>query len=161
MIAICQQNNIITTVDPKKDNFFAYKNVDLFKPNLKELKEGLEIEFDILDRPAFENAIDQLESTLMCKHTFITLSEHGVFIKSVNDKNYIPAHMRAITDVSGAGDTVITLATLCLTLGLEPKIVAEISNLAGGLVCEHSGVVTIDKTILIEEIKSKLNTYFS
>ena len=82
----------------------------------------------------------------------MTLSEHGVFIKDATNKHFIPAHIRNISDVSGAGDTVISVATLCLAAGLSIKEIAEIANLAGGLVCEKSGVVSIDKELLIEEV---------
>jgi rfaE bifunctional protein kinase chain/domain len=145
--------NIPTTVDPKKDNFFAYKGVTLFKPNLKELKEGLNLSFSIQDKIAFEEAVLQLESKLNNKNTFITLSEHGVFIKSNAEKHYIPAHIRTIADVSGAGDTVISVATLCLTVDLPIAEIAAYANLAGGLVCEKSGVVSIEKEQLIAEIR--------
>lgn len=152
LIAACKQRNILTTVDPKKDNFLAYKGVTLFKPNLKELKEGLNTQFSILDREAFENAVGKLEAELGNEITFITLSEHGVFIKDTGDKHYIPAHVRNIADVSGAGDTVISVATLCLALGLPIREIAEIANLSGGLVCESSGVVSIEK----QQLKSEL-----
>ena len=153
VIDYANELGIIITVDPKRDNFFAYKNVTLFKPNLKELKEGLNVDFNLEnDRVNFENAIDKLENRLNNKISFITLSEHGVFIKKDNDKSYVPAHLRKISDVSGAGDTVISVATLCLTLGLDVKTVAEIANLAGGLVCEQSGVVPINKDRLQEEV---------
>ena len=154
VIRLANENNVISTVDPKKDNFFAYREVTLFKPNLKELKEGLNIEFDFAsDRTAFEQAIDELESRLSNKLSFVTLSEHGVFMKEKEAKHYIPAHVRNIADVSGAGDTVIAVATLCLTAGLEPSLTAEIANLAGGLVCEQSGVVPIDQNALKTEIE--------
>lgn len=154
VIRLANENNVISTVDPKKDNFFAYREVTLFKPNLKELKEGLNIDFDFAsDRAAFEQAIDELESRLLNKLSFVTLSEHGVFMKEKEAKHYIPAHVRNIADVSGAGDTVIAVATLCLTAGLEPSLTAEIANLAGGLVCEQSGVVPIDQNALKTEIE--------
>lgn len=153
VLQLCKTANIPTTVDPKKDNFFAYKGVTLFKPNLKELKEGLNVQFDITNKEAFEAAVLQLESKLHNQNTFITLSEHGVFIKSSAEKIYIPAHIRTIADVSGAGDTVISVATLCFTIGLPIEKVAAYANLAGGLVCEKSGVVSIEKDQLIEEIQ--------
>lgn len=157
VIEIANKNNVAITVDPKKDNFFAYQNVTLFKPNLKELKEGLNVEFNLDDfdntKAEFENAIDLLESKLSNAISFVTLSEYGVFINSKEaSKTYIPAHIRKISDVSGAGDTVISVATLCLTAGLEIKDIAAIANLAGGLVCEMSGVVPIDKGQLMEEV---------
>ncbi|HIP32955.1 MAG TPA: D-glycero-beta-D-manno-heptose-7-phosphate kinase [Crocinitomicaceae bacterium] len=154
VISLANKNEVIVTVDPKKENFFEFKNVTLFKPNLKELKEGLNCDFDFPDdKTAFEKAIDQLESKLNNKISFVTLSEDGVFIKQENQKDYLPAHIRNISDVSGAGDTVISVATLCLTAGLSLKHIAEIANLSGGLVCEHSGVVPIDRELLISEVK--------
>jgi rfaE bifunctional protein kinase chain/domain len=153
VIELCVKNNIPTTVDPKKTNFFAYKGVTLFKPNLKELKEGLNVNFSMNDKVAFENAVDELRLKLNHKITFITLSEHGVFIKNDVRKKLVPAHVRTIADVSGAGDTVISLATLCLCSDLEIEDIAEISNLAGGLVCEKTGVVSIDKNELLQELQ--------
>lgn len=154
-IKLANDAGIVITVDPKKDNFLAFKNVTMFKPNLKELKEGMNMEFDIAtDKSSFENAVNELQNQLNNELTFVTLSEHGVFVGSKKNKKYLPAHIRNIADVSGAGDTVISVATLCLAIGLSPELMAEYANLAGGLVCELSGVVPIDKDILKKEIKN-------
>ncbi len=152
VVKLANEKQIITTVDPKHKNFYAYKNVTLFKPNLKELKEGVNKQFTFQDFDLFEEAIQFLERQLNNQISFVTLSEHGVFIKDAKTNHHIPAHIRNIADVSGAGDTVIAVATLCLTSGLSIKEVAEIANLAGGLVCEKSGVVSIDKDQLIKEV---------
>jgi rfaE bifunctional protein kinase chain/domain len=158
IIKMASQFNVITAVDPKKDNFLAYKNVTLFKPNLKELKEGLRRDFNFsADRKAFEEAISELELELKNQISFVTLSEHGVFIKRNDKKHYVPAHLRNIADVSGAGETVISVATLCLIAGFDIKELAEISNIAGGLVCEESGVVSISKEKLMVEVLQILN----
>lgn len=151
IIAEAQLRQIPTTVDPKKLNFLAYKGVTLFKPNLKELREGTGIYCTYDDQEAFEAAVDKLEKALNNQITFVTLSEKGVYIKKGADKKHIPAHLRTIADVSGAGDTVISVATLCLSLGCSIETIAELSNLAGGLVCEKSGVVTIRPEELLEE----------
>lgn len=151
VVDLAKTNNIPTTVDPKKANFADYQNVSLFKPNLKELKEGLKVEFNHKDKTELETAIQQLEAKLNNQHTLITLSEQGVFINSPEEKHHIAAHHRDITDVSGAGDTVISVATLCLALGEAPEMIAELSNLSGGLVCENVGVVPINKSDLLEE----------
>ena len=153
IIELANSKGVYTTVDPKNKNFFAYKNVSLFKPNLKELKEGVGMNFSFSENEQFENAVNKLESKLDNTISFVTLSEHGVFIKDKNEQHYIPAHIRNIADVSGAGDTVISVATLCLTAGLPIREIAEIANLAGGLVCEKSGVVSIDRDLLIEEVE--------
>lgn len=152
VVKLANEKQVITTVDPKHKNFYAYKNVTLFKPNLKELKEGVNKQFTFKDSELFEEAIQYLESQLNNQISFVTLSEHGVYIKDAIASHHIPAHIRNIADVSGAGDTVIAVATLCLTSGLSIKEVAEIANLAGGLVCEKSGVVSIDKDQLIKEV---------
>lgn len=152
IIALAKVAKIPTTVDPKKDNFFAFKGVTLFKPNLKELKEGMNISFDFKSQQhLFEQAVTDLEEKLENTISFITLSEFGVFIKEGNQNKYIAAHLRNIADVSGAGDTVIAVATLCLIVGATISDIAGISNVAGGLVCEQSGVVSISKEELIKE----------
>lgn len=151
VVALANKKAIPTTVDPKKNNFTEYHGVTLFKPNLKELKEGLKVEFNHKNRTELEAAIEQLESKISNKNTLITLSELGVFINSPKSKHHISAHHRDITDVSGAGDTVISVATLCLALNQDPEMIAELSNLAGGLVCENVGVVPIEKADLLEE----------
>lgn len=158
IIEMANANNVVTTVDPKKDNFLAYKNVTLFKPNLKELKEGLGLDFSFNnERLKFEEAVKTLENELHNDISFVTLSENGVFIKKGDEKFYAAAHIRNIADVSGAGDTVISLATLCLVSGLPLNLIAEISNIAGGLVCEKSGVVSIDKDQLLNETEELLS----
>jgi D-glycero-beta-D-manno-heptose-7-phosphate kinase len=160
VVKLANKKEIPTAVDPKKKNFLEYKNVTLFKPNLKELKEGLKIEFDL---PSMDNLIDAsnlLHHRIKSQMIFITLSENGVFIADYglkqNNMVIIPAHKRSISDVSGAGDTVISVASLCLALKLPFKTVAEISNLAGGLVCEQVGVVPINKQLLLSEVCNKL-----
>lgn len=157
-IKIAKEKDIPTAVDPKKENFLSYKGVSLFKPNLKELKEGLNLNFDFnTNKELFEKGIEVLEEKLQNQISFVTLSENGVFIKNQTEKYYVPAHMRSISDVSGAGDTVIAVATLCLISGASTKQIAEISNLAGGLVCEKSGVVSISKNDLLKEVSELLS----
>ena len=157
-IKIAKEKDIPTAVDPKKENFLSYKGVSLFKPNLKELKEGLNLNFDFnSNKELFEKGIEVLEEKLQNEISFVTLSENGVFIKNQTEKYYVPAHMRSISDVSGAGDTVIAVATLCLISGASTKQIAEISNLAGGLVCEKSGVVSISKNDLFSEVSELLS----
>lgn len=148
-----QKLNIPTVVDPKKKNFLQYKKVSLFKPNLKELKEGLKIDFDHHDRSKLSAAVKQLRELIQADYVMVTLSEMGVFISGKQGEHLIPAHIRNIADVSGAGDTVVSVAALALASGLAPEKVAALANLAGGLVCEKVGVVPIDKEQLQLEAK--------
>lgn len=150
-VTLANQKEIITVVDPKKRNFLLYQNVTLFKPNLKELKEGLKLDLDPRNPHEIEKAVDELQERLNAKMVMVTLSELGVYISSDKGKKIIPAHVRDIADVSGAGDTVIATATLCLAAGLDEFQTAAVANLAGGLVCEHVGVVPIKKDRLLQE----------
>jgi rfaE bifunctional protein kinase chain/domain len=151
VIAIASEKNIPTTVDPKKDNFFTYQGCTLFKPNLKELREGLKAEFEKHDFDSLKSAIVQLEEKLHNKMTMVTLSEQGVMSRDSNGWEHVPAHQREILDVSGAGDTVISVASLALAAGASLGTFTQLANLAGGLVCEKVGVVPIDKAKFLEE----------
>jgi len=151
-VKLAKEMGIITVADPKKRNFNAYKGVQLFKPNLKELREGLKIKIDPLNIEQVEQAVERLKKQLGANTIMLTLSENGVYVSSENGNKHILAHKRDIADVSGAGDTVIATAALCLAAGLNEFKTAEIANLAGGLVCEHVGVVPIDKATLLREV---------
>ncbi|SHL49272.1 bifunctional heptose 7-phosphate kinase/heptose 1-phosphate adenyltransferase [Hymenobacter psychrotolerans] len=157
-IQLARQRGIPTVVDPKKKNFLAYRNCTLFKPNLKELREGLKLEFGDTeaDRPDFEAAVARLREVLTPEIVLVTLSERGVFVENGElTRTYIPAHLRSISDVSGAGDTVISIAALCVALGLPAPVTAALANLGGGLVCEQVGVVPIEKSLLLAEAQEK------
>ena len=151
IISICRKAGIITAVDPKRKNFFAYKHVDLFKPNLKEVKDALNLLSTDIERPVLENIHLELCNILNHSISFITLSEKGVFYQYKNKASIIPSHLRNIADVSGAGDTVIAVAALVYTATKDVPLMAEVANIAGGLVCEVVGTAAIDKLKLIHE----------
>ncbi len=146
-----KQLNIPTLVDPKKRNFTEYKGVTLFKPNFKEITEGLKVDIPKKDFDALNTTAQKLKEKLQAKHIMVTLSELGVFITDDNKYIRMPAEIRSIADVSGAGDTVISVAACCLAANTDIQLLATISNLAGGLVCEQVGVVPIDKETLMNE----------
>ncbi len=148
----CREIGIITAVDPKKKNFLAYKHVDIFKPNLKEVREGLNISLEQLDFTSLRQVHGMLHDALDHRITFITLSEHGVFAQEQDGEGFIiPSHLRNIADVSGAGDTVIATAAMVYAITRDARLMAALSNIAGGLVCEEVGVVPIRKLLLEEE----------
>ncbi len=148
---------IPTLVDPKKRNYNYYKNVGFFKPNFKEFTEGCKIELKKGPSDELIEAAKNFQSKQNIDTLMITLSEHGVLISKLNNNHIIvPAEIRNIADVSGAGDTVISVATLCLINDLSLDKIARISNMAGGLVCEESGVVPVDKNLLLKECNAKI-----
>lgn len=152
VVKICNDNGIPVTADPKKDRFWAYKNITLFKPNLKELVEGFQMKpVTEPDISYLDEAFNKLKREMGISSVLITLSEFGVYYNDGEVSKMIPAHMRKISDVSGAGDTVISVASLCLTLGHSLELASQLANLAGGLVCEEPGVVPINPLTLHDE----------
>ncbi len=157
IIQICRRDGIITTVDPKFRNFFAYTGVSIFKPNLKEVKEALGKRSNELTFEYLKEIHQCLALELQHHISLITLSENGVFYHDPMAAGIIPSHIRNISDVSGAGDTVISVASLVYAATGNVVLMAEIANIAGGLVCEEVGTVAINKERLLEECKLLLN----
>lgn len=157
VIAVCKEQGVLTAVDPKRKNFFAYKGVDIFKPNLKEVKEGLNLLLDTVDLKALSSIHKELHDLLQHNISFITLSEKGVFYQHDNDGAIIPSHVRSIADVSGAGDTVIAVASLVYAATRNVQQMTAIANIAGGLVCEEVGTVAINKEKLLHECELLLS----
>lgn len=156
IIGIAERAGKPTVVDPKKRNFLAYKGATLFKPNLKEIREGLKTDLDLKTETNLKTAVNTLFENLHNKLVMVTLSEQGVMISDREHWIRVAAHVRNIADVSGAGDTVVSVAALCLAAGCELKTIAELSNLAGGLVCEKVGVVPVNRDEFLTEAE-KLN----
>src|SRR6185437_10267820 len=152
-IEFCKKNSIPVTVDPKRKNFFTYQNASLFKPNLSEAIASLNLMPEETSLELLGDIHDQLKEKLNHEISLITLSEKGIFFQQDDSKNIIPSHRRNIADVSGAGDTVIAVASLIYAGTKDIRLTAEVSNIAGGIVCEEVGTVAINKQRLIEECK--------
>ena len=156
VIEIANTKNIPTIVDPKKQNFLAYKNCTIFKPNLAEIKAGMNIDFNPDITQEIEKAAADLRELLNAKGVLLTLSGRGICINTKENFTHTPAFKRNIIDVSGAGDTVIAVAALCLASNMDFKNLSLLSSLAGGLVCEEVGVVPIQKEKLLIEAKKSI-----
>lgn len=156
-IELCREAGVITVVDPKRKNFFSYQHADIFKPNLKEVKEGLNLQLDEVSQPVMEHIHNGLKEKLHHHISFITLSEKGVFYQQDNTNKIIPSHLRNVADVSGAGDTVIAVAAMVYAITKNVHLMAEVANIAGGLVCEEVGTVAISKEKLLHECELLLS----
>ncbi len=153
---LANQKAIPTLVDPKKRNFDNYQSLTFFKPNFKEFKEGVKVDVKLGDESAILKAAQSYRKKQKLDIMMVTMAEKGVMVIDDEGHSFIPAEKREIADVSGAGDTVISVSALCLASGLSSEYVARIANMAGGLVCEHSGVVPIDKAELLNECFLKI-----
>jgi D-glycero-beta-D-manno-heptose-7-phosphate kinase len=157
-IDLCKHNEVLTAVDPKRKNFFSYAGVDIFKPNLKEVKDALGLLQIDAGKEQMQSVHTSLQQKLQHQISLITLSEKGIFYQNGNEAAIIPSHIRNIADVSGAGDTVIAVASLVYAATSNTKLMTEVANIAGGLVCEEVGTVAISKTKLLNECKALIQS---
>ena len=148
---ITSKKKIFISVDPKNKNFTNYKNINVFKPNLNEITNSLKI-----NNPNLKN-LKGIGKKFMKKNSInylmITMSEKGILILSEEEVSKHEIFKSKIVDVSGAGDAIISLATILFYLKLPQKFIGEICNVAGGIVCDYSGVKAIDHKELIEKAK--------
>ncbi len=158
IVQLSKTYDIPVCVDPKKRNFDFYNNVTLFKPNLKEFREGINWNDEAFNMNTLFDKIHQFREAKNIKYMIVTMGEKGLVLAKTNEINNTfytisipPPKIRQVRDVSGAGDTVISVVALGLALGLNIELIAELSNLAGGIVCEYVGVVPISKKQLLEE----------
>ncbi|MCX6174425.1 MAG: D-glycero-beta-D-manno-heptose-7-phosphate kinase [Ignavibacteriales bacterium] len=155
IIKLAESANIIVTVDPKFMNFFSYKNVTVFKPNRKETEDvfGIRIKTEEDITKAGFRLLEQLN----CKYVLLTLGEKGIalFEKGKLERR-VSTIARKVSDVSGAGDTVISTLTMALSAGAEIFDAAYLANYAGGLVCQEVGIVPIELNTLFNAVSKEL-----
>jgi len=151
LVQACKNARIPVCVDPKRANFHLYRDVSLFKPNLREVADSLPDLVISADPAHLDAAAHAIRERLDNAVTMITLGEKGIFLQVGGESRLYPAHKRDIADVSGAGDTVISVACLGLAAGLDTGAWALLANLAGGQVCEQLGVVPVNREKLQAE----------
>jgi D-glycero-beta-D-manno-heptose-7-phosphate kinase len=154
IVDLSKKLNIITTVDPKRRNFWNYEGVTLFKPNLQELCDGLRIENSNFSQEEIHQLLKDFAIKQNIDYVMTTLSEKGIAIYDKKEDTFYSqsAFLRNISDVSGAGDTVMSISSLCLIAKLSAKQTARLANLGGGIVCEYAGVVPITHEMLKAEM---------
>ena len=120
------------------------------------MREAFNIIEENIDQQVLEEIHKKLKAELSHSISLITLSERGIFYEDGDGSEIIPAHIRNVADVSGAGDTVIAVASLVYAATKDTALMAEVANLAGGIVCEDVGTVAIDKQKLLVECETLL-----
>jgi len=153
IIKMANDRNIKTFVDPKTQNFYAYKGCTVFKPNKKEAFDATNINLDNIE--GLIRVDNNIRKQLSHKYSFITLGKEGVFISDGKIFKKIDTRTRSISDVCGAGDSVMAIISLYLLKNIPIDIIAELSNIAGGQVCEVPGVSPIEREKFITEVKQR------
>jgi D-glycero-beta-D-manno-heptose-7-phosphate kinase len=149
LLRLAEERGVVSAVDPKRENFFEYRNATVFKPNRKEAEDALR------ESAATEAGVEALGAALLerltPRYAVLTLGEKGmaVFGKDGTFKR-LPTKARKVADVSGAGDTVISTLTLALAAGADIVEAATLANEAAGVVCGEVGVVPVESDELFQ-----------
>ena len=154
ILEIAHRAKVTTLVDPKFDNFFSYKNVSLFKPNLRELSKA--IGKTLFGDKDIEAAVRDVRHRLACQNVMVTLGKDGIALLASDDSYMtLPASVRVVNDPAGAGDTVISVMASAMAGGGKPAEAMGIANFGGGLICEKLGI----QTITLGELESAVRRY--
>ena len=140
-------------VDPKWDNFYEYKNVHFFKPNVLEFQKALDNNSQKDDIVKYG---DQMRRKLNAEILLVTRGADGAVLFTDEEHKSIPTESHSVHDVSGAGDTVISTFALADLCGANATEAANIANIAASVVCGQVGVVPIQFDDLLQSIR-KIN----
>lgn len=147
-----RSKSIPINVDPKEKNFSMYEGVTTITPNLKELSQGIGVHID--NESDINRAAKIVLDNLKCKVVLVTRGADGMSIyKDKSNPVHIPTFAKKVFDVTGAGDTVISVYTLALVTGASEIESAYIANSAAGYVVGQIGAVSISYNDLIKEIE--------
>ncbi|MGC9187996.1 MAG: D-glycero-beta-D-manno-heptose-7-phosphate kinase [Sulfurihydrogenibium sp.] len=138
-------------VDPKPSNFYLYKDITIMTPNRKEAYESIKAEKNTPVEEVGKTIMKQLN----LKQLLITLGADGMALFEEEKVIKIPAKARKVFDVTGAGDTVISVLALAKLSGGTWEESATIANYAAGYVVGEIGTATVDQKTLVETIKSQ------
>ncbi len=156
VISIANKNGKLITVDPKRKNFFSYKNVTVFKPNLSEFRYNMNIISD--DKEEFINGGMDLMKRINCQHLVITQGKEGMTIFEKDNTYFqIPTFAQQVYDVSGAGDTVISTLTLSLAANCSIRKSAIIANHAASVVCGKLGIQPVYPDEIVNSFQSGIH----
>jgi D-beta-D-heptose 7-phosphate kinase / D-beta-D-heptose 1-phosphate adenosyltransferase len=141
-------------VDPKRRDLTAYRGVSMLTPNLGELALAAGVRLDPDDTAGVAAAARRFIDSAQLESMLVTLSERGLLLVLADGSmRRLPAVRRAVSDVTGAGDTVVALMATTLAAGAELGQAAEIANVAAGLAVGEVGAVAIEP----EQIRSALS----
>lgn len=148
IINLCRKNNVVVTVDPKPKNIANFKGASSITPNKKEAYTCLNKDFS----ENIDNVGLELKNKFNLETVLITRSEEGMSLYDKEVHN-IPTYAQEVYDVTGAGDTVISVFTLAKVAGCSWEEAAQIANVAGGIVVGKIGTSTISTEELLETYK--------
>jgi D-glycero-beta-D-manno-heptose-7-phosphate kinase len=154
IIAEARKYSVPVLVDPKHRNFFAYSGCSVFKPNLSEMAASLGLSISNNDSDV-EQACLMLHEKIQSEAIVVTRSEKGMTVFD-GSFTHIDATSLDVSDVSGAGDTVIGMLALGAAAGMDIVTNASIANLAAATVCQEVGAVPVKSENLLRACREHL-----
>ncbi len=149
ILDLAKKLSIPIYVDPKWDNFFEYKNVHFFKPNVIEFQKAIGNNYQ---KDNFFKYGTQMREKLNTDILLVTKGAEGATLFTKEGNNSIPTQEHSVHDVSGAGDTVISTFALADLSGADAIEASSIANIAASIVCAQVGVMPIK----LDDLRSKL-----
>lgn len=152
MIAVAKDAGKTVLVDPKSKQLADYRGADFITPNLTEFKAAGGV---VGDEATITQSARDIIAECGLGSMLLTRSEQGVSLITPNDKHDFAAQVLEVSDVTGAGDTVIATLAVMLNTGMPAAQAVEIANIAAGLVVAKLGAATVSP----EELSAKLTQY--
>jgi rfaE bifunctional protein kinase chain/domain len=150
-VALAKTHGVLTLADPKSLNFSKYAEISVLTPNKKEA--GLAVNMDILTEQDLFSAGEKIMDQAGLEKLLITCGKDGMALfEKGGPPHVIASKARQVFDVSGAGDTVISLLGLGLAAGLSFHNAAMVANAAAGIVVAKVGTATTS----IQELRQAL-----
>ena len=147
LISLANQAGIPTLVDPKGDDFSKYTGATGISPNRRELAAVCNVDGN--DMVALMDAGNKLRDDLQLEFLVLTLSEEGIALLARDHQQRIPAVVQEVSDVSGAGDTVIATLAAGITSGFSRLDATHLANIAGGIVVSKVGTAPVYREELL------------
>ncbi|MBU3758868.1 MAG: D-glycero-beta-D-manno-heptose-7-phosphate kinase [Candidatus Omnitrophica bacterium] len=140
LLRLARKHKIPVVVDPKEKHFSYYKGATSITPNRKEAYGAIENSASMSLKELGSRLLQKLE----LESVLITLGEDGMALfEKDGSMTQIPTAAREVYDVSGAGDTVISVFSMALAVGAKMKDAARIANIAAGIVVGKLGTATV------------------
>ena len=161
-IRIAKSQGIPIAVDPRQQNFESYKGVTLFKPGVPEMEKAISATIDERNESSLKDAIEQVDKKIGADSYLISLDDGSIFYQSEKHSFKTPPFITGVSDMSGVGNAVVSVAGLSKMIGLGGEEIAALSSLTAGVVANYSGVVPVDKDQLLNQASKSdiLQKYF-
>ena len=159
IIKIAKEKKKLIIADPKKIDFASYKGIDILTPNLKEITDSTKQKLN--SEKKLVNYARNIIKKYNIKEILVTRSSKGMILIGSNYINKIAANAKVVKDVTGAGDTVISIIGLMKAIGMSTSDSSTLANSAAGIIVGKLGTASLSYYELVKknDYKKLLHKY--